>query len=529
MSPDASVSPAAVVPPEAVRARRRVAARAVLLALACGCAYLLVAGGFRGDFRQSDHPHHIFMADALWHGQWHVREEVLERKQRQVEREVADSVDHFARLTGRTLSPAQRAAVIAAQLYDRTMRDWAVVAGRKYGYWAPLTPVLMVPFVALWGVDVSDVLINVLFATVNVGLFYWLLWRVDRAGLCRVDEACRVALTLVLAFGTAHFWLACTAQVWFAVQIVTLTPLLAALLAACGPRATLRSCVWSGVFLGAAVLGRNIVILLALFFLLLLVWRWRRGFRGETPVPPTAAHRWRLLAARLTAFGIPLAVAVGLQAAYNHARFGDVRESGLGAQVLTGGHERFVDAFQRHGAFSLNYLPHNAYYYFLNATFPRRATDGRIWIDYEGTSVFLVTPPLLYVFLCWRRGSWFVLALLGGIVPLLAALLLYFATGVVQFGPRYLLDAMPLLLLLTAAGMGGRLTHPGYVLAVAAIAVHLFGVHRFCEGKFAAIDEWLTPATLPALVGAALLGRVWWALGRRRADRACRPAGGGVA
>jgi len=82
---------------------------------------------------------------------------------------------------------------------------------------------------------VSDLLINALFGALNVGLFYWLLWRVDRAGLCPLDEACRIGLTVLFAFGTTHFWQSCAGQIWFAVQIVTVTAVLASLLARCSP------------------------------------------------------------------------------------------------------------------------------------------------------------------------------------------------------------------------------------------------------------------------------------------------------
>ena len=85
---------------------------------------------------------------------------------------------------------------------------------------------------------------------------------------------------------------------------------------------------------------------------------------------------------------------------------------------------------------------------------------------------------------------------------------MYFATGYVQFGPRYLLDAMPLLLMLVATGMRGRLTHVGYVLIVLAIAANLFGTYRLCDREFAPIQGWVTYWTLPALVAVALLARL---------------------
>lgn len=484
--------------------RGRVARRAVLLGAGCGFVYLLIAGSFDFQFKQTDCAHHILMADALLHGQLPIRPQMLRDKRQRVAASLSAEMDEFTRITGQILSQTQRQALLDNRL-NRATADWAALDGKVYGYWAPLTPVVMMPFVAALGTDVSDQLINVLFGALNITLFYWLLCRVNRAGLLRMDEPCRVGLTLLLAFGTSHFWLTCAAQVWFAVHIVTLTALLAALLAACSLANGRRHWLASGVFFGAAILGRNIVAVTGLFFIVLM---WMRS-------APAGNRRRRTFLTRLALFCLPIAAAVAAQGVYNQARFGSLFDSGLEIQVSTGGMQRFSDAYQEHGAFSLHYVPHNLYYYFVNWRLPREA-DGRIWHDREGNSLFLVTPPMLYVLASLRRRTTFTLALFCGVVPLAAVLMLYLATGFVQFGPRYLLDVMPLLLLLVATGMTGRLTHVSYTLIVLAVAANSFGTYRLCEQEFALIEPWVRAWTLPALVAVALLARVLAALRHRR-------------
>ena len=154
--------------------------------------------------------------------------------------------------------------------------------------------------------------------------------------------------------------------------------------------------------------------------------------------------------------------------------------------------------------FALHYVPKNVNYYFLNCTLPRQ--NGQLMFDEEGNSVFLMTPLLLYIFLIPRRWNAFTAALLCGVVPLVAVLLLYSCTGWVQFGPRYLLDATPLLLLLAGAGMRGRLTSVGYALTVVALAAQLYGVSRVCRAEFGPATAWLNEWTVPALIVAALVG-----------------------
>ena len=209
-------------------------------------------------------------------------------------------------------------------------------------------------------------------------------------------------------------------------------------------------------------------------------------------------------------FCSPVILAVGVQGAYNHARFGDVFDSGQAALLRTHGDPRFLGDYERYGQFSVHFVPRNFKHYFWNLDVPRLA-DGRLWFDPDGNSMFLVTPPLVYALLAWRRRAPFTQALAAGAVPMLAGLLLFRATGYYQFGNRYLLEMMPLLLLLTAGGMGGRLSHVGYVLIVLAVAVNLYGTYRYCQPQFAVIDPWVGTLTLPVFTSLALLGRLYGA------------------
>ena len=482
----------------------RAALPGVLLAVGSGLVYLLIAGSFHFDFKQTHFPHHLFMADALLHGQLHIRPEVLTWKQEQLVSEALAQLDRQARQTGAVISAAKREATISQQALT-VRHDWAVYQGRRYGYWGLLTPLLMVPCVACWGVGISDQLIGALCGALNVGLFYWLLRRVERTGLCPMSAACRVTLTLLLALGTSLFWLSCAGQVWFTIQVVTLAAVLLAMLAACAAGNGVGQYVLAGACFGAAILGRSVVIFLGLFFITLI---WQRCRADERP--------WlRSFLLRATAFCGPLAGALGVQAWYNDARFGDVTQSGLDIQIRTAGNPRFQKEYEQYGAFSLHYWPKNFKHYFWNCRFPRD-NDGRLSYDGDGNSVFLMTPPLLYIFLAWRRWTAFAAALLAGVVPLVAMLLLFNGTGWVQFGPRYLLDATPLLLLLVAIGMRGRLTLASCGLVVVAIAVQLYGVSRVCAVEFGPLQSWISEKTLPPAAATVILAGVALSLWSRR-------------
>jgi hypothetical protein len=502
-----------VMAPRRPTPREQPLADAFLLAVAAGVVYLLVGGNFRFDFGQTAAPHHVFMADAMLHGQLHIRPEALAWKAHQVRPRIAAELDAQLERENRVLTAAQREMLVEHAARKAVLHDWAVVGERRYGYWGPLVPLLTLPFVALFGLGVSDAVINALFGALNVGLFYWLLWWVHRAALLRMSRACRVGLTLVLAFGTSHWWLTCAGQIWFAIQVMTLPALLGALICACAPRPRASHYALAGALFGAAILGRSIVALMGLFFAI-LIWGRARPWDG--------GRQLRRFAGRCLAFGVPLLAALGVQLMYNAARFGDPLESGLDIQIRTGGNTRFLETYEQYGPFSLHYLPKNFRHYFLSLDFPRLA-GGLRWFDEEGNSVFLMTPPLLFVFLCWRRWSWFTLSLLAGAAPLVWMLLIFNGTGWVQFGPRYLLDATPLLLLLAGAGMTGRIGNVSYGLIVAALLVQLFGVSRVCQVAFGAWQGWITEWTLLGPLAIAVLARVAW-MWRRGADGQPDPA-----
>jgi len=102
----------------------------------------------------------------------------------------------------------------------------------------------------------------------------------------------------------------------------------------------------------------------------------------------------------------------------------------------------------------------------------------------------------------------FAAAALLGVIPLVAVLLCFNGTGWMQFGPRYLLDATPLLLLLVALGMRGRITYVSYVLIVLAIAVQVFGASRMLRAQFGTLQDSITVRSLLTGVILALVARV---------------------
>jgi hypothetical protein len=125
----------------------------------------------------------------------------------------------------------------------------------------------------------------------------------------------------------------------------------------------------------------------------------------------------------------------------------------------------FIADYAKYGAFNIHYLPTNLYYQYLFYPLPPRPNT------LMGGSLFLLSPlffaaiPGFYK----NRSQLSVRILLLTLLCVNLPILLLMGTGWVQFGPRYTLDFVVPLILLTAMGIR---TWPKWVLLfLAAISI----------------------------------------------------------
>lgn len=458
------VPPAPEVPDSARQLPLRPGLAAAALA---ALVFLLLAGRGTLRFERSAYPHHLLIADAWLHGQLHVREEVLRELSSDFYGELRARAEARQAALGGRLSPGdwQR---IRARTRAPVLHDWSVVDGRHYGYFGPMPALLLVPLVALWGLAASDVLLSCLLGAGTVFWSYLMLRELRRRGFLELTSAAGVALALLLGFGTVHLYLTVLAHVWFLSQVVATFFLTLALV--CVLRADLgpRWALAAGAALAASFLARQSELATLPFF----AWALYAASRPVAEHPRPRGLRLAL------AFALPLVLAGVGMLAFNQARFGGVLEDGLRQQLASGANPRFIADYRAHGVFSLHWVPRNLWHYFVNPLL-RRLPDGTLSFDPDGNSLFLVSPALVYLFPALRaRGAW-VKAAWAGCAGVMVVLLTFFGTGWFGFGNRYLLDLLPLAMLLVAAGMRGRLTRPALALIAASVAINVWGLYRF--------------------------------------------------
>lgn len=312
-------------------------------------------------------------------------------------------------------------------------------SGRNYLYWPPFPAVVLMPFVAVFGIGFSDIMFTILLGGLNVALVGVLLADLDRHRLAPTTQVQRRLILLTFALGSVQVGLASYGRVWYTAQELAFTFVALAFLAAIRLRGAVAFLA-VGSAIACAVATRNHIALVGLWPAGLLISR----HGGLQALQAPGAPR-RTLAGLVALAVAPILLAVGLLLAYNWVRFGQPFDTGLAYHTMDAS---FRAEFERHGAFSLHYLPRNLFYQL--AAYPFPLTDESLM----GGSLFLLTPVFLAGFWAFSGSAprWSPWLLLTSVVVTAVPILLLMGTGWTQFGPRYTFDFAVPLLVLTAMG-----------------------------------------------------------------------------
>jgi hypothetical protein len=288
------------------------------------------------------------------------------------------------------------------------------------------------PFVAIFGMGVSDTLYGLVLGLLNIGVVFLVLRQANRRGLLDLSAWQRGVLVLFFALGTVHVTLAPYGLVWF------IGALMGFLFVALAYLAALSLDGWpafllTGLALAAATLTRSHLFLAGLWPAVYLLQRhWPAGWRRRC---------------LYSALGLlPLAVAAAGLITYNVLRFGSPLDFGLDYHLMD---PQFLSAYQQYGAFHPHYLPGNLYYNFVAYPYPINE------VSFRGGSLFLLSPVFFGAFwgLAQGRPRWQPWTLLATVLVLYVPLGFLMGPAVLQFGPRYTIDLTLPLLLLTAMGV----------------------------------------------------------------------------
>ena len=308
---------------------------------------------------------------------------------------------------------------------------------RWYVSFPPLPAILLLPFVAVFGLGTLDAL-------------FWVLF----AGLAADGPVPRLALPARVRAEPAQpfrrrSWLPRSSQSGRSTTSLRsrapfgLPPMSSATTFVClyllfsfGARRPAAA----GFALGLAFLCRPATLLLAPFFLLQAVSAANQRSRG------TSSPRAPAMQAFAT-FALPLALILAATMWHNAARFGDPFEFGHRFLQI-----RWRSRIETWGLFSTHYLPRNLTVFFLSVPWLMQSSPF-VRISRHGLALWFSSPNLLWSL--WPKTlDATIFALWAGVLPTAICTLLYQNTGWIQFGYRFSLDYLPLLFVLVA--LSGR-------------------------------------------------------------------------
>jgi hypothetical protein len=342
--------------------------------------------------------------------------------------------------------------------------------GKWYLYWGPAPVLLVWPFYLIWGVKASDVLYTMLGGVANIVLIYLCICEMKKYFRMSLSLMAEAFLLLSFAFASPNFFLSLTGNIWFTSQIFATTFLFLFYL-------------FFFKYLNTGKLSQLVVSVA--FFCLACLTRYSLLFNGWL----LAYLFWdsKLTGKKLT---LRLLVSVSvtglffvcLGACYNYLKFQNIFEVG---QRFQQGSERYAAILRSGIILSFKYFWYNMYYYFLNPI-SFSLSKHMLRIDVEGNSVLMVYPSLFLVSVLFckfkrfdAKKRFFVLTVGVAAVITVTFLLLYFATGRVQFGNRYFFDAFPLFFLLLVLVMPYIPKPVQLVLLIWGIVINFWGVLTF--------------------------------------------------
>jgi hypothetical protein len=323
--------------------------------------------------------------------------------------------------------------------------------GGWYVVYPPVPAIMLMPFVAAFGVEFPQNIASCLYAGMSVGLA-WLLF-----GRFALDVRRRLILTAVFGFGTVLWYVAEVGSAWYLSHVCAVLFSTAAVILALDKRWPLAV----GFLLGLAAISRLPVALASFGVLLLLLgvgW-------------PIRISTDRMQAIRRTlAFGIGMAVPVGLYFVYNLLRWGTLNDQGY--TRIPGILEDAI--YVKHGIFAIEYIPRHIYAILLQSW---NYVDDPPFIqpNWRGLGLFLTTPVLVWLVRA-RLQDPRVFASLAAMALVLVPIVTHGNVGLSQFGYRFSLDVQVFLFVILATVFERGMSRLAWMAAFASIAICAFGI-----------------------------------------------------
>ena len=326
-----------------------------------------------------------------------------------------------------------------------------------YVVYPPLPAFLMVPFVAIWGLNLNQTIFGLFFAAATVPLAYLLARSVLKKNAETPPNNHRVYVWFAVLFGfsTIFWYLSSIGSVWLIAQVIATFFMFLALYEAFNKNRPLLI----GLLVGASFWCRLPTALDIIFFAAMAISQQQsNGLVGKFK---SASPYLLKLAAGMSVF-------IVFEFLYNFVRFGTIFP--VGYWMIPG---VLDEPWFSHGHFSLLYITDNLKP-FLTGLPILTSTAPYLQFPMSGIAIWVTTPAFVFALKSKMKDSVTLSSWLA-ILCIAAVIFTNAATGW-GFGYRYAVDFYPFLFLLTVRGMGGNLKWYHKLLIIIGIIVNCWGV-----------------------------------------------------
>ncbi|MCX8092850.1 MAG: hypothetical protein N3E50_01630, partial [Candidatus Goldbacteria bacterium] len=317
--------------------------------------------------------------------------------------------------------------------------DLVEYKGKYYLYWPWVPAIIFLPFVAIVGTNISDILISSIFGAFNIFLIIILIRQLSLKFNLEIKDAEVILLSLFWGLGTVHFYMSMVGSVWFISQIMAQTFLLSSMILVL-VLPDFRGFFLSGLFYSMAVYTKNDLIFSILFIIAIWIFLKKENKNINYHM--------------LIIFLLPFLFFSILNFIYNYIRFENIFENGIKYHKMD---FHFKKNYINHGYLSFYYIPYN---FLVEVLLPPPFKTEYPFFDYnpEGfgflwnSPLFFLTIPIFVVYFkkIFKKENKNLniktkdmILLTGSFLSLLFISLIIFSimgTGRVQFASRYSLD-----------------------------------------------------------------------------------------
>lgn len=338
---------------------------------------------------------------------------------------------------------------VSMSIHKLPPRDISNYFENYYVYFGPLSSLMLLPFVFIFGEKVPQV---------SLGVFSMI-----------VSFLCVYLIALRFKFGkTDSLWLSTFfvfSTVLFSSSVINITAYqvealgVPFILLAITTYLYKRNAFFVGLFIGLALLTRITLVGAVAFFFFEIFYK-------------------RFTVKQFIILLIPVVMALGLIGAYNNRRFHSVLETGYKYNI-----SKASDHIKKNhelGEISPIHLPGNVYSFLIMSPEPlfQKGTDGfALQFPYMkanpwGIAIWFTSPLFLFLILHFKKSKYTLSASLTALI-LSLPVFLWYSIGYAQFGYRYALDFLPFLFLLLLPCLSPKLSKVAIALIIIGVLFNL--------------------------------------------------------